>query len=426
MRDAIFTVGAQVSAGIGSLIGLRILTEVLNPTQYGTMAILMTAISIISIAYTGPLSNSAGRFYASAVAEKKTAQYYNSITVLMIPLDLIVIIACATALFLYPEDLKMLESGDEIKILIALALYAVIEAKYTILDNIANAAQKRILVFVSKTLKIWGMYSIVYLLAKNYDLKLSDVLLSYAASTFLVVVFLFLNVVPKEVLNIKKYSKGYIRSLFAYAWPFATWGVTLWAYNASSRFAVQKFQNIEEVANIAILVQLGSLPINFCVSALTAYLLPLYFEKAAGQNFANGIFHVYTSVLKWASISAVCLAMGFILAQFSAELVFQLLVADTYRDLYFLWPYSLTSFGLLGVAQVFSMALRAESASTVLVIPKNISYTIGCVLVTVGAYQDGIWGVLLALNATGIIHLVWIIRIFVKRYHNHKLMNTII
>ena len=145
IRDLAFTIAAQISAALGSLVGLRLLTEALSPAEYGILALWMTAVSVISITYGGPLSNSAARFFANANAEKRVVEYYTAIMRLMLRGN-IVIVGCTIIMYIITEWIIEVKGGSNFLICFALGCYIIFENKYSILDNIANAAHDRKLV----------------------------------------------------------------------------------------------------------------------------------------------------------------------------------------------------------------------------------------------------------------------------------------
>ena len=56
----IFWVGTgQVAVVVGSLVGIRLLTESLSPTAYGELALAMTIMTMANYLAMGPLANAA-------------------------------------------------------------------------------------------------------------------------------------------------------------------------------------------------------------------------------------------------------------------------------------------------------------------------------------------------------------------------------
>ena len=69
LKEGLWIVLGQLMAAAGSLVGVRILTGLLDPKSYGELALGMTAVSLINQVVLGPLGNGVTRFYIPAVEQ---------------------------------------------------------------------------------------------------------------------------------------------------------------------------------------------------------------------------------------------------------------------------------------------------------------------------------------------------------------------
>ena len=74
-RELIWISLGQGLATLGALVGVRLLTSVLNPTIYGQLALAMTLALLVNQMLLGPLSGAALRFYAPAHEAKMSFRY---------------------------------------------------------------------------------------------------------------------------------------------------------------------------------------------------------------------------------------------------------------------------------------------------------------------------------------------------------------
>ena len=65
-REGFWVLLGQVVAILGALGGVRVLTELLDPTAYGELALGMTAATLVNQVIFGPLGQGASRFFAPA------------------------------------------------------------------------------------------------------------------------------------------------------------------------------------------------------------------------------------------------------------------------------------------------------------------------------------------------------------------------
>ena len=60
---------------IGALVGIRILTDFLSPSQYGELSLSITMGCLIYNIFLGPLSNGISRFLSVARLKKQTSLF---------------------------------------------------------------------------------------------------------------------------------------------------------------------------------------------------------------------------------------------------------------------------------------------------------------------------------------------------------------
>jgi O-antigen/teichoic acid export membrane protein len=65
-REIVWITAGQVVTTVGTLVGVRLLTDVLSPEIYGELALGMTASMLVNQVILGPVSMAALRFFAPA------------------------------------------------------------------------------------------------------------------------------------------------------------------------------------------------------------------------------------------------------------------------------------------------------------------------------------------------------------------------
>ena len=78
-KEGAWIVLGQVTAILGSLAGVRLLTELLDPAAYGELALGLTLASLVNQTVLGPLSNGITRFYAPAQERADLAGYLSAV-----------------------------------------------------------------------------------------------------------------------------------------------------------------------------------------------------------------------------------------------------------------------------------------------------------------------------------------------------------
>ncbi len=78
-KEGFWVVLGQAMAVLGVLVGVRLLTELLDPAAYGELALGMTVATLVNQTVLGPLSNGVTRFYAPAQEQGDLGGYLNAV-----------------------------------------------------------------------------------------------------------------------------------------------------------------------------------------------------------------------------------------------------------------------------------------------------------------------------------------------------------
>jgi len=132
----------QVSAVLGALVLVRVLTEYLDPVQYGRIALGLTVVGLVDQVAMGGLSNGISRFYSVAAEKQEFGGYVRASRRLIFFATLVVFGAGATLL----TGLSLLGGDRWISLAAAALLFAVLSIYNSTLSGIQNAARQRAVV----------------------------------------------------------------------------------------------------------------------------------------------------------------------------------------------------------------------------------------------------------------------------------------
>ena len=138
-REGIWIASGQAAAVVGALVGVRLLTELLDPAAYGELALGMTAAALVNQTVLGPLSNGATRFYAPAFERGDVGGYLAAVRHLLLRaigvVGLILVVAIA--------GMVAIERADLLGMTVAALVFALVSGCNAILSGIQNAARQR-------------------------------------------------------------------------------------------------------------------------------------------------------------------------------------------------------------------------------------------------------------------------------------------
>lgn len=413
-REFFWIVLGKVAAVGGAVVGVRILTELMEPTSYGQLALGMTVGTLVRLVVLGPLSNGATRFYAPAREAGALGVYFSAIR------SLVVRATGAVVLFALALCIGLAATGYSRWIGLALAatLFALLSGYNGVLDGMQNAARQRIIVAFHQGLASWGRFALAAALLVWLGATSTAAMLGYSLAMVVVIAsqyafFRRVNAPAETALaNEREQTQRYRVQVIAYSWPFATWGVVGWAGMVSDRWALHLFgAAAEEVGLYAVLFQLGYYPMTLLATLGTTFLAPIYFQRVGDASDLVRLRNVYS--LSW-KITVSAIVATLLLAGSMALVhrqVFSLLVAEKYASVSRFLPAMVLAAGLYVCAQFCTVVLQAQQRTSALIVPKNVCHGIGVLLVFAGAAWYGVVGVVVGKIVYAIVHLIWIMKL---------------
>lgn len=197
--------------------------------------------------------------------------------------------------------------------------------------------------------------------------------------------------------------------MWAYSWPFSTWGVFTWMQQVSDRWALGLYATVQDVGLYAVVFQLGYTPIALFLNLAVAFISPILYARAGDARSANRNQDVHRIIWR---IAFVALGLTAVAVGFAAMLhrpILLLLVAEEYRELSYLLPWVILAGGVFASGQMVALKLMSDLKSRELLVPKIATALIGLALNLVGAVVAGTYGVVAAMVAFSTIYLTWII-----------------
>lgn len=82
-REFVWIGVGKAAAALGVIVGVRLLTELMEPSVYGQLSLGMTVVMLMHQVVLGPLSNGATRFYAPACEARTLYSHLSAVRSLM-------------------------------------------------------------------------------------------------------------------------------------------------------------------------------------------------------------------------------------------------------------------------------------------------------------------------------------------------------
>ena len=403
---------------IGSLFGIRLLTSLLSNEQYGELALAMTIGTFLYLTIFGPISNGVYRYFSLATKKNDTNNYLKAIQKIILYTSFFIFIFALVVIFI----LKIIGYSQMINLTIVSLLFGILSGYTVILNGIESASRNRRLVAFHKSLAIWLRFIFAGLFILSFGVSSTNAMLGQAIAIMIIlfsqILFLSKRIKNKKDLNLlnKTSQKEWQSKIYRFSWPYASWSILAWGNNSSAKWGLEFFSGNVFVGFYAVLYQLGFYPMQLIIGLFTNFLTPFYYDKVEdGKNkvklkniFSLGIF-IYLLIVSILSIPVI-ISFNY------HEFIFKLFVDSKFSNFSFLLgPLMLASL-IKNSTSLISLLFQAKGDVKSLVVPNNILDFIGILLSILGAYYQGIIGIVFAYLIYSLIYLLWYLILVKNQY----------
>jgi len=411
-KEGFWIVLGQVMMVTGSLVGVRLLTEILSPSSYGELALGMTIATLVNQTILGPLGGGISRFYAPAIERGDLSGYLNAARKLVsYAIGLIVLIAIASAV-----GLTIAEETQWVAITGVALLLSAISGCNAVLSGIQSAARQRAIVALHQGEDPWlrSLISVGLLLWLGATSTVAMVGYAIAATIILgSQIFFVQNIISSSSVNTSRVN-NWDRKIWKFSWPVGIWGIFTWMQINSNRWALQVFSTTHDVGNYAVLYQLGFFPISLITGMVMQFFVPILYQRAGDASVSTRINNVnnLSWFLTWTTLGLTGLI--FVAAHLFHALIFRTLVAEEYNSLSYLLPWIILAGGMFASGQSLASSLLAQMKTREMMVLTIATAVLGVILNFVGVYWYGISGLVGAGVIFSMLYLVSIV-VLVKR-----------
>lgn len=405
-KEGGWIVFGQIMMVVGSLAGVRLLTELLPPDAYGEVALGMTIATLVNQIILGPLGGGIIRFYAPAVEQGNLGEYLHAVKKLVLYatalIFLLTVIACV--------GLTVSGKNQWIAIVVSALVFAILSGYSANLSSIQTAARQRAIValhqgadpllrsLAAAGLIVWlGMSSVVAMI--GYAIA---ALFMLGSQTYFF----------QRILRGKTFSEStndWQKDIWKFSWPIGVFGIFTWFQLASDRWALQFFSSTSDVGSYAVLYQLGYYPISLLTGMAMQFLVPILYQRAgdAKDSKRNADANQLGWRVTWISLALT--GVAFLVAMLLHAPIFQLLVAEEYRSVSYLMPWIIVSGGVFASGQTLALNLQAQMKTRELMTAKIVTALLGVALNFAGSYWYGITGVICAGLMFSALYFAWMV-----------------
>ena len=393
-KDALIVLIGQVLFIIGGLFSVRVTTTYINPSDYGSYALALSIGGLLLTTAYGGTSEASKRFY-EASREGKSINPFLKATWDLANRRSLAMLPFLVAGFVF---VVLLLPSEWTSLYVAAAVWAIASGYNAIPTGLHLAAKQRVAYAIQQALRTWlnvlFIVVLVGLYGANGETAMWSVSISMCVSHAIQYLIYRKTLVPKDEAPLAEPKQDWNETLKTFAWPYVLFGIPVWAYIASQRWALEGFAARDVVGQYAVLVTIGTIPImtvfNFAIELITPYV----FAKAGDGNDKTRSHSAIRLALQLTGVAILVLGSAIVIATFFHRQIFELLADEKYHSYSAFLPFAVISGGLPGISKITSLCLQAGKDSAKLLTPRLVSSGIGTVIVIVLTYSFGLNGVL--------------------------------
>lgn len=391
-----------VAAGSGGsilamLAGVRLLTSVLSPAEYGILALTVSIGMAVKNSIGFGAGTAAVRFFSVAKEKNTFDQYWFCIKRLAWIITLIFSAAALLTVFVLG-----LKSNPAPVLWGGAVLFGGLLALDMALDGPQNGARNRKLFCWHKNLFEWIRFPLAFLFIKSLWPSAGGALSAFiiAAGVTIFSRVIFLRRLKKKTLdhaatvrNGTELSAGF----FKYLWPVAIIGFFTWIQLFADRWALILFGSTEDVGVYFALYQLSFSP----AVQITVFLMnltgPLLFEHSGSASASAKHAQAIKSNHRLAAVMLCGFLSLFVLALLFCRSAGTLLLGEAFREHLNLLPWMILSGGFYAIGQQLFLTIYMGLNVVKPLLFRGLISLFACASVFSGAWLRGIAGVVFGM-----------------------------
>lgn len=405
-KEGSWIIFGQISSAIASLVLVRILTEHLDPSQYGQLALALTLGTLVcQIAFSGSMPGIM-RYYTIA-AEKGQASEYLLATRHMMAYGTFIALGLSGLLLF---SLPLFGKSDMLMLTCMTIIFSLLSNYNATQSMIQNAARQRLTVALHGSMDSWVRVLIALAFLTLWGNSATMVVVAYIVSLLLVLMsqaIFIQRLIPGKVTRTAK-SRRWADKIWEYSKPFVYFNTFTWVQASSDRWALDVFGTPQDVGLYTVLLQLGFTPIAIFIGLISTLIAPILFQRSGDTVDPSRNIEAHKLAWQITAIILLCTLIACLFASLLHGWIFRLLVAEQYYPISYLLPWMVLASGFFSAGQMLSLKLMSELKTKAMVLPKIATSLLGALLSFSGAYLAGSKGVVYGAITFSILQLLWL------------------
>lgn len=368
IRDGFWVAIGQIATAGAAIVGVRIVTEVLTPNVYGSLALLLGIVALAQNATCAPLNQAAFRFHADMRGPGEVGwlrrKLFGYLAGLLAILGLCFV---GAGLVFGPMVSRSVWTFFLLGLLLAVDSIQLFEM------GLLSAARRQRAVAAWRTAVAWGRPIFLLIAVSVWRPTVEAALLGYATAVGLAAL-------AAKFSNIRLEGEGAdptppeterkIRGdMLKYALPLIPLALVGWVTSLGDRYFLGGLLGMESVGIYAAAYGLIHKPFQMAEGLLSQTLLPAYNRAVSEGNEAHqsGLFR------KWILAAGILAVVGVASVYFLRIPLTRICLAEPYRQASQIMPWLALGFAVMSVGRVFEWRLYAMKRTRAVLFGQTLS-----------------------------------------------------
>ena len=347
-----WVVGGQALTALGTIVGVRILTQYLSPGAYGVVSLAMGMSALAISLVAAPLTQAAIHFYPGVVAEGSVGELFNSLLRCfrrMAPWVALVALAGGAVYVGWGH-------GSPVLVILLAALLAS-DCWRSANLSLLNAARRQGRYALWMAADAWSRPLAASVVVLWVGQSPEAVLAAYVFVSICLVTGFSSRLWPQQATAPQAADRSQILDarMWSYALPLLPIGIITWASSLGDRYIIGGVLGVADAGIYAAVYGLSSSPFMIVNGMAEQGLRPIYQAAVThgDSRRARKILGIWL-----ASVAGIC-ALGVILFAWGHEIIAGLFVGKPYRGAASLMPWIAAGYAIRATSYVFERVCYA-------------------------------------------------------------------
>ncbi len=399
-----YVVAGQMFTAAGAWGGVRLLTEVLSPHEFGLYMLAMTGANFVHQLVFAPLGAATQRFWAAALDRRSLSSYYRAVFQLAtrcVAITVLVAFSIFVGCFWWLDRAWYMLGGPTF-------VFAVSWGLLMVADNLHSAARWRGTVAAHQAVTHWLRWCCAALCAWKCHGTAAAAMWGATAGVLLSGISrcIALQRLLSQSRETHLEPLLWKSQLLEYFLPFTVCGIFTWAVTSSDRWALALSSSAHDVGLYAVLYQLAYFPCVLLGDVIQQFVGPILFEKMGDGSDQTRLLQAWR--WHWRVFGIALLTFGGIcvLAWCFAEPLLELLAAPNYRSYAAGLPLLALAGSFFSLGQMLALLIIGMAGSRAILWVKISHAIAGIATNFLLAYFAGIPGLLVAMPVSAGLYLL--------------------